>query len=555
MGEIACSISMSQRQSRRRTFLGMVGGFGATVLAGCGSSQSDGDGGDGGDGVGGSSSRYGGHIRTRSPASIASLNPMMNTSGAGYVATSWLYSKLTRTDDELNIWGDLAESWESNSDGSQWTFTLRENARFNHNGEPVRAEDVKATLETMHDPDTGSPGSETIPTLESIEAVDDTTVEINLSEPDADIDAKLANRWSGILPREVAEDPEQFEAATNQSYGSGAWNVEEFSRDSGLVVSRSDSWHITSDDGDQLPYADRLTLRIIPEDSSFVNAVRQQEIDVQGKDITPSIYDELTGISGVTGYEKPSGRVYPIFMNPSQGQFADRRIRHAIKYAVDKEAILQVAGRGLGVIGQDNFVSPVHRFYAELPDEFGTGAEIEQAQATLEDAGYSDGIEIETPLITSPEMAREKGQTAVIVQENCEQAGIDIEIQEVSSDFWLSNVEGKGDFYVGIYGLRVVEDSILRQVLHSDGPWNYGWSNTEFDAAIDEARSTTNIDRRRELYERAQRIAQLDAGMLAPYFAASIGIAHDYVQNYKQDPTTLQVPLHDAYLSDDSPTK
>jgi peptide/nickel transport system substrate-binding protein len=561
-------------ETKRRKFLALVGGAGSAMLAGCGGGGGGGgtEGGGGGGTEGGSDGstvddgtetagdrsgdKYGGTIRTFSPAPVASLNPMMNTSGAGYVATAWLYSKLTRTDTDLNVYGDLAEEWEANEDASEWTFTLRPDATFNHNGEPVTAEDVKATLEKRQDPDTGSPGAEALPTLDSVEAVDEHTVRVVLTGPDADVPAKLSGRWSGIMPKEVVESDDEFEAAANEGFGCGAWVVDSFSRESELVVSAADDWHLASDSDEEYPFADSATQRVISGNTSVLNAIRQEEIDLAGKDISPTIFSELSNISGVETYEVPSGRSYPILMDTTEdSEFSDRALRHAIKYAVNKEAILEVAGGGLGVVGQDNFVSPVHRYFTELPEEFGPGAQPDMARQKLEEAGHPDGIDLDTALVTSPEMSSAMADTAVIAQENCAEVGINFDIEQVSSDFWLSSIEGQGEFYVGIYGLRIIEDKILRQVHHSDGPWNYGWSNEEFDNAIDEARATSDPERRQELYAEAQEIAQMNAGMITPFFQASLGMAQDYVSNYEQDPTSRQLPLYDKHLSSDAPTK
>jgi len=164
--------SSDKMNINRRRVLASLAGAGTVSVAGCsgggssGESESEAD----SESSSGSEDRYGGHLRTAFEDTTANLNPMLQASTTGYAYLSQLYSSLIIIDEDLELKGDLARDWEGNSDGTEWTFTLRENATWHHNGENVTAQDVKATFEAVNDPDTGSPGREVINNIESMEA-------------------------------------------------------------------------------------------------------------------------------------------------------------------------------------------------------------------------------------------------------------------------------------------------------------------------------------------------------------------------------------------------
>jgi peptide/nickel transport system substrate-binding protein len=164
----------SSDSTKRRKFLMALGLGGAATVAGClggdedeGDGDGDGDGDSTGDGTGDTDgngdggSGEGGEIAVTRMAGPSSLSPILETTSPGYFATQWMYSNLTHIvpgDEGLEVIPDLATDWESNDAADEWTFMLRDNAIFNHNGEQVTAEDVQATFETYYDADQEYPG-------------------------------------------------------------------------------------------------------------------------------------------------------------------------------------------------------------------------------------------------------------------------------------------------------------------------------------------------------------------------------------------------------------
>jgi peptide/nickel transport system substrate-binding protein len=563
----------------RRSFLASLGLGGAVVLAGCGSDGGDG-GGDGstptptdasGDGSSPTSTateassdadeegtptpteanpenaRFGGHLITSVSRKPNTLNPVQHVNGAEYQVTGWLYSNLTRVNTDLEVEPDLATDWEANDDASEWTFELRDDATFHHNGEQVAAPDVKATLETIQDPDVGSPGKGAIGPIDSVEVVDDTTARLVLSGPFADIPKKMAKQHVRILPADVANN--RLDEAASNDFGSGPFQLEEFEVGDHITVSAYDDYHFTDEEGNPLPYVDQVTQRVFPETTAEISAMGNGNVDIMWE-TPPSQLERLKSTDGINALRTAGGAFANIVMRSDQPPFDDNRVRKAFKLAVDKQAMLEGAQNGVGVIGQDTPISPAYEFYTDLPTR---ERNLDRAQELLNEAGYGDGMEMELFAANQPEV---RVNSAVLLKEQLAPLNVNVEIQQVSYDNYLSNVWTQAPFYVGFYGLRFTEDGILFLLLHSEGSWNEAhWSDDEFDQKLEDARRTADPDERAQLYADAQRILWERGPYLVPFFQDELAASRDYVENYQLDPTGFFVPVEDTWLGDGAPNR
>ncbi len=536
---------MDMRSIDRRKFITIAGTTGTVAIAGCSGTSDNED-----TSVDPGEQEHGGHLRVGVETSPESLNPIQHATAEGYMVTRWLYSNLVNLDTEFNLQPDLATDWSSNEEGDLWTFELRNDATFAHSGEQVTADDVKATIDTIYDDDEASPGNGQFGIISEVRAINDTTVEIDLESPYADVPLGMASQWARILPRDILEDDSV--SLTNEAYGSGPFVLEEFEQGDRVVVRRNEDYYNTDEAGNQLPFVDEITMRILPESSARLNAVETNETDII-TNVPSDQFERLVSDSDVNTHSTPSGWTYPIIMRLTDEPFDDLRVQHAIKHAMDKEELLEGAARGLGEIGQHNPISSVHRFYEDLEDPFGPGAQIDEAQSLLAEAGYENGLELDFPLYSPSERASEIGQTAVILQDQMSAAGIEFDIEEVTWDRFLSEIEANESFYVSSYGYRV-EDETLRLLLHSEGSWNgTQWDNDEFDELVNEAREVPDEDMRQDMYREIQDMTQRDAGMLVPYSTDQLGATASYVQNYDIDPVGFSMPLETVSLDPDAP--
>lgn len=554
------AVADNNNRINRRSFVAALSLAGATSVAGCSGSQSDNGNGasttNGSNSNGGSNetgsteemaANYGGQLRVSVSRKPNTLNPIEHVNGAEYQVTGWLYSNLTQVDHNLEVHPDLATDWEPSSDASQWTFNLREDATFNHNGNQVTARDVKKTLETVQDPDVGSPGQGAIGPIESVDVVDETTARINLTGPYADIPKKMAKQFARILPADVIEN--RYDEIATTDFGSGPFNLETFEVGSIVETSRNEDFHLESEEGDQLPFVDGVNQLVYPETTAEISAMGNNTVDLMWE-VPASQFERVESQNGSEALRTAGGSFANIVMRSDQPPFDDERVRKAFKLAIDKEAILEGAQNGLGVVAQDTPISPAYEFHTDLPAR---ERDLDRASELLEEAGYGDGLDLTLYAANEPAV---RVTYATLVEQQLGEIGVNIEIEQTSYDRYLSEIWTKAPFYVGYYGTRFTEDGILYLLLHSEGSWNEAhWSDDEFDQVIEDARQTTDNDERAELYARAQQILHERGPYLISFFQNEIGAQRNYVEGYELDPTGFFVPTQDVTLSEDAPTR
>jgi len=526
----------TESSMNRRKVISLLGAGGVVSLAGCtDAAESNGE--------------MDNTLRISTTGEQEDLNPLTHTTYTEYLATQMLYSNLTQVDSDLNLRGDLAHDWEDTDGGEAWIFHLKDYATW-ANGDSVTADDVKATLDAIEDEEYLSDARGELGPIDNVEVLDSTTVQINLTEPYGDIPLKMAEVNARIIPQSVVDagpESEEYQSLSNDPQGSGAFILEEFSPADQLVFGARDDYWKEDEDGNQLPYVDEVVHLTQPETSTRINSMRDQSVDHMYQ-APPDQFDEVESISGVTGDEMDGAWFYPVMMDADTEPFDDARVRQAVKYAVDKEEMLMSAAGGRGTIAQHTPISPAHTYYAGLEDRFGVNAEIEEAQALMDEAGYSDGFEVEDPLLVSPDHGGPMGPTAELLQEQLRQIGIEFEIENMPWTDFL-DVYDDAAMYVTSYGMRLVDDGILSLVYRSDGEWNnYSWENEEFDEALENAMRSVDEEETQQYYTQAQEIIQEDCPQVIPFFMSRLDAYQDYVEGYEMEPTAFRYNAEEVRL-------
>jgi peptide/nickel transport system substrate-binding protein len=536
----------------RRRYLGILGAGAVTGIAGCaGDSEPDTD----SSSDSSSGDLRGGHLRIGITPETSTINPvMMQSKFPQRWGVKLFYSTLTRVDPNLEPYGDLAEDWSSNDASDEWTFNLRE-ATF-HDGTPVTASDVKATFETVYDDDVGSPGNGTMGDIQGVEVIDDRTVKFTLGTQNSDFHKLVSKGWGSIVPEDIVTDPDRREALGTEEHGSGAFTLETFSSGDELVGVAYDDYYRMGDDGEPLPYIDRITQTTIPEKSNQVNALRSEDIDIIWQ---PGYgqWGQLQDLNDATAHRTPGGEIANFVMDVNAEPWSDPRVRQAVKHAVDREAILDAVQDGLGTVGQDSLLSPAYEFHSDIgPPE----QDREKARELLAEAGYPDGInlteEFDLTLQTASNIPHMRG-TAVLMQEQLKKVGIEFDIETMGYDNWSATVWQKSPFYVGAYGMRISGANFMKLMLHSEGNWNgeSNWSNEEFDQAVDNAIAETDTEQKQQYMQKAQTISRDEGPYVISFYIDTIGASKNYVEKYDLNPLAYQIYPDEYALGPDAPTR
>jgi len=437
----------------------------------------------------------------------------------------------------------LIEKWEPSPDLKTWTLRVRKSVKW-HNGRQFTADDVVWNLKRVLDPKTGSSvlglmkgflledyetgekddkgnpkKASRLWDANAIQKVDDFTVRLNGKTPQLAVPEQLFHYPLLIL--DPAENGE-FKVGSN---GTGAFTLveNEVGRRQVLKAHKPSYWGGG-------PYLDQLEFIDLGDDpAASVAALASKQVDgLYGADIVQ--LEALQKIPRVQMYQVTTAYTATARMQPVK-PFDDKRVRQAMRYAIDSNAVLQIAHRGLGQPGEHHHVSPVHPEYAKLAPP---RRDVARAKKLLSEAGYPNGIDVE--IICRPQPAWELLAVQTMV-EQWKEAGIRVKINVMpSTQYW--EVWTKVPFGFTTWAHRPLGIMSLALAYRSGGPWNESkYSNPEFDRLLTQAEGTLDVAARREIMARLETILQEDGPIVQPVWRAIFTFHDKRVQGFKPHPT------------------
>jgi len=475
--------------------------------------------------------KRGGVLKFATPSVKPGLDPARTRTGDAYMLTGMIFSNLTRISHELKPEPQLAHKWEASADSSEWTFHLVKNAKF-HNGRPVVAADVKFSLDRILDPKTASKGRKALGPIKEIIVKDDHTIVFKLKGPYADLALQLGNTFSRIIAKENLAD------IANKPIGSGPFKLKEYVPGNKAIVVRNPDYFEKG-----LPYLDEVHQIYIKEYAAQVSALKTGEIDIMY--FAPSeIIPELKKDPNVEVKIVSAPSFQPLIMWVTEKPFNDVRVRQALRYAVDRQAMMEAATGGLGVLGNDSPVSPSNPYYNKaLPQR-----KQDPAKKLLAEAGYPNGIDI--TLYTSTQRPGLE-PAAVVAQQVTASSGFRVKIESVEIARLYKDIIPKAKpmatSHNNWFGRPTIDES-LTPFYFTKSNWNYtGYSNLEVDKLLDAAKAKTDFASRKKLYDRVQEILYNEGPDVVAYFKNYVSAIRKEVKNYKLIPVQY-VDLRDTWV-------
>lgn len=444
--------------------------------------------------------KYGGVLRFQLLRDAdAGYDPNLATLSTVYTITQLMFDTLGEVTPDGDIVPSLATEWEISEDELTYTFQLRDDVVF-HNGRAMTSADVRYTIERIQNPDTNSPRRGVFSVVESIEAPDDTTVVFRLSEPFAPFLAALSDITAGIVPQEVVEA--QGDLNTNP-VGTGPFKFVEWEVDRHVIVERNDDyWR------EGLPYLDGIEFSFNADGNARASNVRSNTIDFLWN-APPELVSVLRGDPNLTthGGEGTQSFQY-LLMNINREPLNDVRVRQAIFWALDREAIRMVSRPDTTTPLNSGYL-PAEHWAGVQPEDFLYSQDLEKAADLLEDAGVGDGFDMEILVLVGSDFHI---RTAQVIQSQLEPLGINITVTTVESGQQTER-RNNGDFDGIVTGFSgtIDPDERVTQTFVTGGGTNYvQFSDETVDELAAEARSTSDRDRRAELYRQLQlRVAEI----------------------------------------------
>jgi len=485
--------------------------------------------------------KRGGTLRMSVDQAVAKLNPLLTRVNPEYLVAELLYSSLTRLGLDMAPVPDLAESWNASTDLTEWTFKLRKGVAF-HDGSPCTAADVVATFEAIMDAKTASPARQNVGPIEKVTASDDTTVVFKLSAPYADLPVALAYTNAKIVPAAVVKAG--LARLDREAVGTGPFKLVSFEPERLVVVERNPAFY---DKG--RPYLDRVQVVVYPDPTAEVSALIAGDTDLMLNTL-PTEFGRLQKASGVKALRTPSGQFCNINFGCDKPPFGDPRVRQALALTIDRTAMVNFVTEGFGTPGNDTPLNAAYRFHRDLPLK---KPDIAAAKKLLAEAGHPNGLE--ATLIAS-DRPGVRTQLAVATREMAKPAGFNIKVETMPHATYLDQVWKKGSFYIGFYNMQPTADAIFALLYTSNAAWNETrWNNADFDKLVNEARTTIDEAKRRQLYGDAQKLMHDQVPSIIPVFFDLLAAQRDYVQGYQLHPRGAVFRLDYVSLGDGAPKR
>jgi len=322
-------------------------------------------------------------ITISQPAEATTMDPGRSTQVLTVNYFYNLYDALTRWDGSLRLQPGLATSWKNVSD-TTWEFTLRQGVKF-HDGAPLTAEDVKATLERNLQPGKTvvQPG---FATIEAVQIVNPTTIRIVTKKPDPLLLVRVAQMGAQILPARLTTD-EGVKELARKPIGTGAYKFVEWVKDERLVMEANRDWWGWEG---RAPAIDRVVWKPVPEDFPRIVALEKGEADIISN-VPPDRIKSIAEGRTTQVLSIPSSRIVTLSINSTQPPLADKRVRQALHYALDVGSLIKNLYAGQG--------KPLSGGVADT--DFGYNASLKpypfdpaKAKQLLAEAGRPNGIDV-----------------------------------------------------------------------------------------------------------------------------------------------------------------
>lgn len=441
-------------------------------------------------------------ITIAQPAEATTMDPGRSTQVLTVNYFYNLYDTLTAWDASLKLGPALATAWKSVNE-TTWEFTLRQGVKF-HDGAPLTAEDVKATLERNLIPGRTvvQPGFSTI---DAVEIANPSTIRVVTKKPDPLLPVRMAQMGSQILPARFTTEAGAKDLA-RKPVGTGAYRFVEWVKDERLVMDANRDWWGWAG---KAPAIERIVWKPIPEDFPRIVALDKGEVDI----ITNVPPDQIKAIESgrlTRVVSVPATRIVTFTINSTQPPLSDKRVRQALHYALDVNAIVKNLFAGLG-----------KPFSGGLADtDFGYNAALKpypydpsRARRLLAEAGHAGGVDV-TLYTGLGTMVNDKHLVESIA-DTWGKAGIRAKVQTMEMGARQRMLNDRtippNSLLLGNPQSTLLDaDGSLWRLFHPNGLSGKYWIGSQpgqrFHDLMEQARYTLDPRKRKELYTEATQI-------------------------------------------------
>lgn len=460
--------------------------------------------------------KTGGSLRIALENDVSKLDPMLSSAFVERHVFYNMYDSLVAIDDKLNIIPSLALSW-TQPDPKTYVFKLRPGVKF-HDGTDFDAAAVKFNIE-RYLTGTGSLRKSEISSIDTVEVVDPLTVKFNLKAPFGPLLANLVDRAGMMLSPTAIKKLGDDLARNPVGAGTGPFKFVEWKKDDHITLEKNPNYWRKDDSGNQLPYLDKVTYRILTDETARLTNLKTGDVEVANSVPSKDIPD-LRNSTDVVYKDIPAVAFNGLEMNTTREPFNNKALRQAVSYAIDREAILKTVFFNVGVVSNGPIPPPSWAYDASFKPYT---RDLAKAKAKLTEAGKPDftfNLEITAG---SPQVLQE----SQLIRDQLKEAGITVNIVQIDFSKQLDNLTKK-EYTSSLIGWsgRIDPDGNMFNHFKTGGSFNdAGYSNPKVDELLDKARASSDQNERKTLYQQAQQTILDDA----PWAFINHGVAVEAV--------------------------
>lgn len=427
---------------------------------------------------------YGGSVVVGVQQEFDSLDPHLATAAGTKEVLFNIFEGLVKADADGNVVPAVASKYEISDDFLTYTFTLRDGVKF-HNGNDVTVDDVKYSLERCAGILDGTPLIKALSVIKEVNIVDQSTVDVVLTQPDTELISYLT---AAIIPA-------GYDEQATAPVGTGPFKFVSYTPQEGLVVEKNEDYYVEG-----IPYLDEVTFKICPDSDAAMLELKGGTIDIfshltseQANELSTDFNIESNGQNLVQG----------LFLNNAEAPFDNEDVRKAVNYAISNEEIISFVSGDEGHSLGSCMLPGLSDYYEDLSDVY--KQDVDKAKELLAKAGYPDGFDM---TITVPASYQFHMDTAQIIVEQLKAVGINATIEPIEWSAWLSDVYADRKFQSTVIGLAgQLAPGYLIARFETNAHNNFvNFSDAEFDEACKVVSTTTDHEEKVKNYKRMQEI-------------------------------------------------
>ncbi len=409
----------------------------------------------------------------------------------------------------------LAESWEPSADAATWTFKIRKGVKF-HDGKDLTIDDVVKTLQRHTDEKSESGALGVMKSIKEIKTDGDNLVLV-LTEGNADLPLLLTDYHLVIQPGGGYDNP-------GAGIGTGPYKLSSFEPGVRATFEKNaDDWR--TDRG----FVDTIEIINMNDATARIAALSSGQVHYINR-VDPKTVNLLKKAPNVE-ILSTSGRGHYVFiMHCNTAPFDNNDLRLALKYAMDRETMVDKILGGYGKIGND---FPINSTYALFPEGIEQRAyDPDKAAFHYKKSGHSGSVLLRTSDVAFPGAV----DAAVLYQESAKKAGIEIEVKREPGDGYWSNVWNVQPFSTSYWGGRPTQDQMYSTAYLSTADWNdTRFLRPDFDKILLEARSELDENKRKDMYRTMATMVRDEGGLILPMFNDFVNACGKNVKGYVHD--------------------